>query len=234
MRASGGKRGSQIAALCADTGHQQRHLRTDDFAHAGEFVRARGADHQTAVVVRIPFAGGKLGDVLVQMLPVGQREVLQLPCAGVGRAAEHEHALVAVFQPRGEGIAAHVGVDGDGVCAKASEGFFGVPAGGVANVAAFGVQHHGNARVCAVNVGNQGFQRALGAQRGERGNLRLEGAGKFGGGIHDAGAKFQHAFGRGRYIGGQTGGVGVKPDAQQGLRLLPARVQGGGKIHHGL
>ncbi len=113
-----------VAALGADARHQQRHV-ADDRAHAGDLGREGGADDEADLAAAVPFAGSEAGDALVEpLLGAGAADVeeLQVGAAGVGGAAEQDDALVGIGQVRLDRIAAHVGVDRDGVGLVAREG----------------------------------------------------------------------------------------------------------------
>src|SRR5690606_35010346 len=85
-----------VASLCADAGDEERHI-ANDLANLGELPWVRRADHEHAVATRVPLARRKLSDDVVEPL-AADLQILNVPRAGIGRAAEDDDALVVVLQ----------------------------------------------------------------------------------------------------------------------------------------
>ena len=208
--------GFDITTLGADAWHQQRHV-ANDFADAGDFAREGGADDQRDLTGSIPFTGRQTGDALVEFLAANVEE-LQVGTAWVRGAAKQDYALFTVRQPGLERIAAHIGVDRDGVGLKALEGLAGVLLGSGANVAALGVENDRDAWMLLVNVGDQRFELIFGAAGSKVGNLRLEGTDQVGGGVYDGRAEFKDgivvALTSAPEVSGELGRIGVEADAE--------------------
>ena len=111
--------GADVAALSADPRHEQGKVRRDA-AHVGEFGGIGGADDEAEFAVEVPLGGGKARKAFVDLLAVHFKH-LDVVAAGVGGAAEDEHALAllgAVRQIRADGIQAHVGGQCDDIGLK--------------------------------------------------------------------------------------------------------------------
>jgi hypothetical protein len=92
-RTAGAYGGFDVAALGADSRHEQGHV-AGQCANAGDFAREGGADDERALAARIPVAADQAGEPLVELFTTDV-EKLQVAAAGVRGSTEHDDALVA-------------------------------------------------------------------------------------------------------------------------------------------
>ena len=139
-----------IATLRADTRHQERQI-ADARADIRELFRIRGADHQHAVVSRVPFLRHLLGDVLEQLL-AAHVQILKILRARIARAAKNDDALVAVLEERLDRIAAEIRIHRHRIRVVALERLVRVLLGRAADVAALRIQDHDRIRAGRLDV----------------------------------------------------------------------------------
>ena len=169
-------------------------------------------------------------DLGCEVSEVGQRpavdqEILQVAGAGVRRATQDDHALVAAVEEGLHRIAAEIGVDRHRVGAVTIESLDDVVLRRAADVAALGVEDHRHAGMIRVDMLDQSRQRVFGAERGEVGDLRLEGANQIGGGVDDGATEFEHGIGVVAQRRREFRRFGVEADADEGIGIGPALAQ---------
>lgn len=141
---SGSDRRIEITALRPDAWNEERHVRRDP-AHARELVRRRSADHESAVVVRVPLGRHGDGDIQIERANILLDEALELPGSRVRRPAQDEDALGLAVEERLERLGPHVGVHRDCVGLADVERERHVVIVRVADVGALGVEDDRNA-----------------------------------------------------------------------------------------
>ena len=147
----------RVAALCTNTGNQQRHG-WRQFAHTRNLLRVSRAHHQTQLTVLIPFALGQLRNMFKQAWRarhIFQTLCLQIITAGVRCTAQQKCAFAMAFQIRLNRIKAHEWRQSDGIRTVTLKSFNGVLLSGAADVAALGIQNHWHRRSDLANVRNQ-------------------------------------------------------------------------------
>ena len=219
----GGDRGFEIGSLRADAGKQERHFGGDG-AHLGKLARIGRPHHQKTVAVGIPAPHRKLRHHDKEFATADVK-ILQIAGAGIGRAAQDEHAALLVAQEGLEGIAAEIGIDGRGIRAVALENLNGVALGRRTDVAALGIQDHRDAGVGAVDVFDRALELVFGLAGGIVRKLRLVRAHEVGGGVDDGFVELEDRRGARRDMRGQPLDLRIKADAGERVSLPPRRAQ---------
>ena len=110
--------------------------RSADLRH---LARRRGAHHEAHVRgVAGPFDRAPR-NVDEERRAAGERQVLELRRARIGRPAQDVHEAIVALEERSQGIAAQVWIGGDRVGAERVEERHGLPRDGIGDVAALGV-----------------------------------------------------------------------------------------------
>ena len=184
--AEGGGEISGAAALGTHA-RQQQHLRGHQLAGALDSLRVGRADHganarepgfadQSSAPLR-----DQLGRALPQRPAVEQQFLLEVGGAGVGRPGQHEQsgALATCGKEGLHRVAAHVGIDGEGVGNGASavarrQPRLGVCLGRRSDVAALGVGDHEQAALGGDVTDTLERRQPVPTQRLEESHLRLD------------------------------------------------------------
>ena len=136
---------------------------------------------------------GVFSDRFVEWNAVGF-EILEFSGTWVGGSAEDDDPAVGVVGKWSEGVAAHVGVDGDGVGTEDLEGFTGVHFCGGPDVTPFGIENRDNVGIVLAEIFEGEEQFVDPVLPSVVGELGFKGAGKLCGCVDDRFIKSEERF----------------------------------------
>jgi len=216
---TGFDRGLHVAALGADPGDEKSHF-TDEGANFFHFGGVGGADDEQTVLIDVPLLGYFLSDDLPERF-ASEGEILQFAGARVGSAAEDDGGFVRAVEERLEGLAAQVGMEGDGVETQPVKNRSDVAVVGVADVGALGVANSKDVGMGFLQVVHRQLQLtpAVFAEGFIECHVRFVDSGKLGGLVDNPLVEFEDRLGFFLKTLGELAQFAVEADTNEGVGL---------------